>query len=144
MKHYLVILISILFVFSSCAKQEEEYKVYPAKEYIVASERGCFSDGNGMWATYFFVKIEGSNTWDDSFEQIVGFDNYEPGYEYRIIAEKIKDKSLLDYADSPNYIYLRLVKVLSSEKKDSEGLPENYLRYSEELPPPNEYYFPKN
>ena len=27
MKHYLVILISILFVLSSCAKQEEEYKV---------------------------------------------------------------------------------------------------------------------
>ena len=74
----------------------------------------------------------------------MGFDNYEPGYEYRIKAEKIEDKSLLQIADGPSYIYLSLIKVLSSEKKDSEGLPENYLRYSEELPPPSEYYFPKN
>ena len=143
MKHYLVILISILFVLSSCAKQEEEYKVYPAKEYIVASERGCWSYEGYGWQPYFFVKEKGSNTWK-RYDRIVGFDNYEPGYEYRIKAEKIKDKSLLEYQDGPSYIYLSLIKVLSSEKKDSEGLPENYLRYSEELPPPNEYYFPKN
>ncbi len=139
MKRNLMIFISILFVFSSCAKQEEDFKVYPAKEYIVASERGCYCDGNGLWAPYFFVKEKGSNTWN-KFDWIVGFDNYEPGYEYQIKAEKIKDKSLLKIADIPCYIYLRLIKVMSSEKKDSEGLPDNYIRYSEELPPPSEYF----
>lgn len=53
-------------------------------------------------------------------------------------------KKGIKLADGPSPIYLRLIEVLSSEKKDSEGLPENYLRYSEELPPPSEYYFPKN
>ncbi len=139
MKHRLVFLISILFVFSFCAKQEEDFKVYPAKEYIVASERGCFCDGNGLWAPYFFVKEKGSNMWEQ-YDRIVGFDNYEPGYEYQIKAEKIKDKSLLKFEDGPCCIYLRLVKVISSEKRDTEGLPDNYIRYSEELPPPSEYF----
>ena len=138
MKHHLAFLISILFVFPSCVKYEDGMKVYPAKEYIVASERGCVCDGNGMWSPYFFVKIKGDKTWN-IFDNIQGL-NYEPGYEYRIKAEKIEDKSLLKIADGPMPIYLRLIEVLSSEKKDTEGLPENYIRYSEDLPPPSEYF----
>ena len=49
-------------------------------------------------------------------------------------------KKGIKLADGPSPLYLRLIEVLSSEKKDSEGLPENYLRYSEELPPPSEYF----
>ena len=139
MKHRLVYLISILFEFSSCIKYEGGVKVYPAKEYIVASERGCYAYEGEGWATYYFVKEKGNNTWEE-FDWIVGFENYEPGYEYRIKAEKIEDKSLLKLADGPSPIYLRLVKVLSSEKKDTEGLPDNYIRYSDELPPPSEYF----
>ena len=56
MKRYLFILISILFAFSSCVKYEDGKKVYPAKEYIVASERGCWGNGNDGWEAYFFVK----------------------------------------------------------------------------------------
>ena len=56
MKLRLLFGISILFVFSSCIKYEGELKVYPAKEYLVASERGCSADGNDGWAPYFFVK----------------------------------------------------------------------------------------
>ena len=74
-----------------------------------------------------------------SYDRILGF-NYEVGYEYLIEAERVVNKELLEIADGPSYIYLRLVKVLSVEKKDSEGLPDNYLPYSEELPPPSEYY----
>lgn len=138
MKHYLFILISTLFIFSSCVKYEDGKKVYPAKEYIVASERGCWGNGNDGWEAYFFVKEKGNKTWD-IFDNIQGL-NYEPGYEYRIKAEKIEDKSLLKLQDGPSPVYLRLIEVLSTEKKDSEGLPENYLRYSEELPPPSEYF----
>ena len=139
MKHHLVFLISIFYVFSSCAKQEEDFKVYPAKEYIVASERDCCAYEGEGWLPFFFVKEKGKNNWK-TYDRILGFDIYESGYEYRIKAEKIKDKSLLKLADGPSPIYLRLVKVLSIEKKDTEGLPDNYLRYSEELPPPSEYY----
>lgn len=133
-----ILLFSILFLFSSCVKYEGSLKVYPAKEYLVASERGCVADGNDNWLPYYFVKEKGNNGWNH-FERIQGLD-YEPGYEYRIKAEKIEDKDLLKIADGPSYIYLRLVKVLSSEKKDTEGLPDTYIHYSEELPPPSEYF----
>ena len=139
MKRYLFILLSILFMFSSCVKYEDGMKVYPAKEYIVASERGCCPYEGDGWLPYFFVKEKGSNNWK-TYDRIVGLDNYESGYEYRIKAEKIEDKSLFKIADGPNPIYLRLIEVLSSEKKDSKGLPEKYIRYSEDLPPPSEYF----
>jgi hypothetical protein len=134
MKRTLIFLIAIIFI-SSCNK---DYKVYPAKEYTVASERGCCAAEYNIWEPYFFVKEKGKSTWD-KYDNIQGFD-YERGYEYRIKAEKIKDMSLAKIADGPSPIYLRLVKVLSSEKKDTEGLPDNALIYSEELPPPSEYF----
>ncbi len=62
MKRYLFILISILFAFSSCVKYEDGKKVYPAKEYIVASERGCWGNGNDGWEAYFFVKEKRNKT----------------------------------------------------------------------------------
>ena len=138
MKHRFIFLIPILFVFSSCYKMEGGLKVYPAKEYLVASERGCYANGNDGWMPYYFVKKIGDSKWED-YDCIEGFD-YESGYEYRIKAEKIEDKELLKVQDGPGPVYLRLVKVLTSEKKDTHGLPDNYLRYSEELPPPSEYF----
>ena len=62
MKRYLFILISILFAFSSCVKYEDGKKVYPAKEYIVASERGCWGNGNDGWEAYFFVNEKRNKT----------------------------------------------------------------------------------
>ena len=109
MKRYLFVLISIFFVFSSCAKQEEEYKVYPAKEYIVASERGCCPYEGDGWLPYFFVKEKGSNTWKE-YDRIVGFDNYEPGYEYRI---KVIPNVLYDTRDNYEWRYI-LYRYLSS------------------------------
>ena len=86
----------------------------------------------------FFVKEKGDDTWEQ-YDRIQGL-NYEPGHEYQIKAEKIENRELLKIADGPSYIYLRLVKVMTSEKKSTEGLPDGYLPYSEELPPPSEYY----
>lgn len=134
----LLSMIPIILLLSSCAKHEGELIVYPAKEYRVASDRGCYANGNDGWEAYYFVKEKGKNNWG-TYDRILGF-NYEVGYEYLIEAERVVNKELLEIADGPSYIYLRLVKVLSVEKKDSEGLPDNYLPYSEELPPPSEYY----
>jgi hypothetical protein len=135
-QHFFLIIIPLLFY--SCAQQEGNLKVYPAKEYLVASDRGCWANGNDGWEPYYFVKEKGKSEWD-RYDRIQGLD-YEPGYEYRIKAEKIEDKDLLKIADGPSYIYLRLVTVLSSEQKTTENLPDNYIPYSEELPPPSEYY----
>ena len=135
--------LTFLFLFgalllSSCAKHEGGLLIYPAKEYLVASDRGCCAFEGEGWEPYYFVKEKGKNTWE-TFDRILGLE-YEVGHEYLIKAEKVVDKELLKIADGPSYIYLRLVKVLSIEEKDSEGLPDTYLSYSEELPPPSEYY----
>ena len=138
MKKSLFLFVFLTLVFSSCVKHEGGLMIYPEKEYLVASDRGCCGNGNDGWEPYFFVKEKGKNTWE-TFDRILGLE-YEVGHEYLIKAEKVVDKELLKIADGPSYIYLRLVKVLSIEEKDSEGLPDNYLSYSEELPPPSEYY----
>lgn len=138
MKKLSFLCLGLALVFSSCVKHEGGLLVYPAKEYLIASDRGCYAIEGDIWHPYYFVKEKGQNTWVD-YDSILGFD-YEQGYEYLIKAEKIEDTDLKKIADAPSYIYLRLVKVLSSEKKDTEGLPDNYIHYSEELPPPSEYF----
>ena len=51
-------------------------KVYPAKEYLVASERGCTAyEGDGC-LPYYFVKKIGDSKWED-YDRIEGFD-YKP------------------------------------------------------------------
>ena len=131
-----------LSLFCSCVKYEGEKKVYPEKEYLVASERGCFRGEYDGWIPYYFVKEKGSAKWE-TYEYIEGFeyvpgqekqpDNYYvPGHEYRIIARKVEDPELLKLADGPSSIYLRLVKLLSDEQKTTEGLPDNYTPYIEE------------
>lgn len=133
MKHKFLFLIFVLFAFSSCTRREGSLIVYPAKEYIVASDIGCCA-GEGGWKSYFFVKEKGKSTWEQ-YDDIHGLD-YERGYEYLIKAEKIIDEDRIKLADDACYLYLRLVKVLSSEKKDTEGLPDNYISYRDDLPPP--------
>lgn len=138
MKKSLFLFVFLTLVFSSCIKHEGGLMIYPAKEYLVASDMGCWAFEGEGWEPYYFVKEKGKNTWE-TFDRILGLE-YELGHEYLIKAEKVVDKELLKIADGPSYIYLRLVKVLSVEEKDSEGLPENYLPYSDELPPPSEYF----
>ena len=51
-------------LFCSCVKYEGEKKVYPGKEYLVASERGCFRGEYDGWIPYYFVKEKGSAKWE--------------------------------------------------------------------------------
>lgn len=125
MKLKLVFFITILLIFSSCVKHEGDLVVYPAKEYIVASDKGCYKGSADNWIPYYFVKEKGAKEWDTQYEKIEGLD-YQRGHEYRIRANRILDQSLLGYEDDVTFYYLRLVKVLSDEEKQSEGLPDNY------------------
>ena len=138
MKSRLIFFILVLFI-SSCVKHEGDLVVYPAKEYIVASDKGCYQGSADNWIPYYFIKEKGAKEWDTQYEKIEGLD-YQRGHEYRIRANRILDQSLLGYADDVTFYYLRLVKVLSDEEKQSEGLPEHYIPYSPDLPPPSEYF----
>lgn len=130
-----------LSLFCSCVKYEGEKKVYPEKEYLIASERGYYH-GEGCWVPYYFARVKGSNKWEtydhiEGFEFVHGQENtpgtyYVPGHEYRIIANKVEDPALLKIADGPSPTYLRLVKILSDEEKTTEGLPEHYIPDNEE------------
>lgn len=52
MKYRLVIFFLILSAFSSCTKHEGSLLVYPAKEYLVASDRGCCAYEGVGWEPY--------------------------------------------------------------------------------------------
>lgn len=134
MKRLLLFLI-FAQVLSSCVKFEGSLKVYPAKEYLVASVQSSTSDGMGNRVPYYLTKEKGSDVWV-GYEHIQGFE-YKRGFEYRIIAEKVEDNELRKLADS-YYIFLRLVKVVSVEKKETEDLPGYILPYNEDMPSPAE------
>ena len=60
----------------------------------------------------------------ESFSFIQDF-NYEEGYEYHI---KISKTTYLDYRKGdPSWTEYKLLEVISKEKHDSEGLPDNFL-----------------
>ena len=48
------------------------------------------------------------------------------------------DEEMVKHADSSNAPYLKLLKVLSSEQKETSGLPSNILYYSDDLEPPGQ------
>lgn len=134
MKRFILTLAAVALL-ASCVKHEGDLVVYPAKEYIVASDKGCYQGSADNWIPYYFIKEKGAKEWDTQYEKIEGLD-YQRGHEYRIRANRILDQSLLGYADDVTFYYLRLVKVLSDEEKQSEGLPEHYIPYSPNLPSP--------
>ena len=61
-----------LSLFCSCVKYEGEKKVYPEKEYLIASERGYYH-GEGCWVPYYFARVKGSNKWE-TYDHIEGFE----------------------------------------------------------------------
>lgn len=57
---------------------------------------------------------------------ILGIDGFEfeAGYEYRVRVQATHDNRLADY---PDYYQYKCLNVLSKEKKQTEGLPEQHL-----------------
>lgn len=97
-----------LSFFSSCTDSEFE----PVSEVMVIASEIVESDElNSYW-----VKREGSSTWEMMTAQIANFD-YEKGYEYviQVSVKKIKNPGPDQLSHSYN-----LMRVISKEKKDSE------------------------
>lgn len=101
-----------LLLCSACS--DDDFEPY-TQTLTIASEQ---VSGIDYEASAFWVKKEGSNTWERDYTPISNFD-YEPGYEYRILVRvnKIKTPGI----DQHPYLYT-LIKLISKEKKDS-GVP---------------------
>ena len=129
-KRYVFFYAAFGFAIVSCSKN------YGMEgEYVVASKQGCYWYED-RYHPYYLVRERASTTWNH-YERIEGLD-YAPGYEYHIYAEKVLDEEMVKHADSSNAPYLKLLKVLSSEQKETSGLPSNILYYSDDLEPPGQ------
>lgn len=125
----ILILFLFTFAFISCDKEDEEgTKVTNYQEYelTVASKKVLgmiFSEGNNYFRKVYAVKKNNAQDWI-SFSSIQDF-NYEEGYEYHI---KISETTYLDYREGNlSRTEYKLLDVISKEKHDSEGLPDNFL-----------------
>lgn len=125
----ILILFLFTFAFISCDKEDEEgTKVTNYQEYelTVASKKVLgmiFSEGNNYFRKVYAVKKNNAQDWI-SFSSIQDF-NYEEGYEYHI---KISETTYLDYREGDlSRTEYKLLNVISKEKHDSEGLPDNFL-----------------
>ncbi len=102
-----------------------EISNYQEYELTVASKQVLgvvFSSGKDYFTKVYAVK-NSERDWEP-LASIQGF-NYEEGYEYRI---KISETSYLDYRKGdPSWTEYKLLEVISKEKHDSEGLPDNLL-----------------
>ena len=132
MKRFLLA-VAVSLVLASCYHMEDELKVYSAREYVVASKQPCYWY-DGSYHPYFLIMSGCSGKWE-SCDDIRGL-VYSEGTEYRIIAEKVVDTERYKIADDYSGEYLRLVRVLSAEEKDSSDLPDGLTYYSDNPAPP--------
>ncbi len=125
-KTLVLLLCAINFASCSMEDNEEGAKVTNYQEYelTVASKKllGVQSaNGRDYITQVYAVKNTGVKDWE-AFPSIQDF-NYEEGYEYRI---KVSETSYLDYSmGEPTWTVYKLLDVISKEKHDSEGLPDN-------------------
>lgn len=98
----------------------QEYELTVASKQVLGV---VFTSGKDYFTKVYAIKKTVSETWEP-LASIQGF-NYEEGHEYRI---KISETSYLDYRKGdPSWTEYKLLEVISKEKHDSEGLPDNLL-----------------
>lgn len=117
----------VSFVSCDINETEDEPKVTGYQEYVmtVASQKlqGIVGVGVNVLSDVYAVKKDMSQEWEQ-FTGIQDF-NYESGYEYVI---KISETNYLDYRrGTPAWSEYKLLEIISKEKKDSQGLPEDFI-----------------
>lgn len=126
----LVIILFSATSLCSCLSDDDDEgrKVLSSKDYVitVAScklEGVVASCGNFTKTEVLAIRKDGSTNWE-AWGGIQGF-NYEPGYEYRL---KVNETTYLDYSmGEPAWTEHKLLEVLSIDKKETEGLPEDLI-----------------
>lgn len=127
---YLFLLCIVCMCQSGCDNDDWRDDIDFTSEWIVASEKRMYNmspspEEHPYYASCYLIKNLDKNTdwyYDDC--EIIGF-KYEEGYEYQLKVAIMKVDPML----SDSSAEIRLLKVLSKEKKESAGLPEK-----EELP----------
>ena len=127
----IILLLSVLpFALTSCDEDEDHISiVYDEYVMTVASktlEGHVLNDGLLIQTQVLAVKTLSRPEWHAlPMTSIKGFE-YEPGYEYELL---IGETSCVDdrLMDGPVWSEFKLVKVMSKEEVESEGLPENFL-----------------
>lgn len=125
----IVVLLTVLGLPSCLSDMEQEGKKttgHKECELIVASVKlpGVLtSSGYNLLDEVFAVKRDESSEWE-AMGTIGGFE-YKDGYEYRI---RISETSYLDKRmGDPAWTEYKLMEVISKERKNSEGLPLNFI-----------------
>ena len=125
-------LLSILpFALTSCDDDEDHISVV-YEEYImtVASKTlqgHIVNDGALLQTDVLAIKTPSKPNWHPfPMTNIKGF-RYEPGYEYELL---VGETSYVDdrLMDDPLWSEFKLVKIMSKEQIESEGLPEDFLK----------------
>ena len=125
-KHLLPLCVTLFLIFAGemtagCDKLDDKYKSEKTVTLTIASVKPAAADDDYDWLQGLPVYIykEESPDWR-------GFDEiYEEGYEYVV---KVRRLTLAGPPqDAGAYVY-ELKKVVSKTQKDSEGVPESYLR----------------
>ena len=119
--NFLVLLLIISF--GGCGEKEEDYAA--TYSIVVASEKRIVDinpTSDVHLAPCIMVKSKDlfyNDEWNPWNRNIEGF-KYEEGYEYTLLVKMFINKDLVDDNDS-----YKLYKVVSKEKKNSIGLPDN-------------------
>lgn len=112
----------------SCNQENEEgERITGYKEYTltVASKKltGIVFYGRDFFSEVYAVKEAETQDWRQ-LSYIEGFD-YESGYEYHV---RISETNYLDdRKGEPSWTEYKLLQILSKEKKESAGLPKNFI-----------------
>lgn len=132
MKSFSLIIVLSAFVLASmvgCVKEtESDERIIGYEEYtmVVASERlpGIVGIGVNILGEVFAIKKDAGNEWTYFPGFIEGFE-YEAGYEYEI---EIVETHFLDHRrGDPAWTEYKLLRVISKNEIQSEGLPENFI-----------------
>lgn len=136
----ILLLCLCLLGFASCLddQNDEEIQVTNYQEYTltVASKkligRTLLETGDDVLTDVYAVKKENEQQWSQ-FPTVRGLE-YERGYEYRI---SISETHYLDPRRCPSeWTEYKLLEILSKEKKESDGLPSNFLTEQGYVPYP--------
>lgn len=107
------LLLFLFIILASCSNNNHNNETL-----IIASKQG---DCVGVAPQKcLLIKASSSQNWEYFYGSIDGF-NYEPGYEYTI---EIGKENIDNPPADGSSIKYKLVKVISKEEKQSEGLPQ--------------------
>ena len=127
---FTLLFLTLLAGFSSCSEQEENStKVTSYDEYVVtvASKQLPaigFSCGNSYTIDAFAIRQSSDSTWRALPYTIDGFD-FQEGFESVILLGKTSYYNPLK--GEPAWSEYKLVKLIETSQKNSEGLPKDFL-----------------